>query len=317
MDLTAIDVFLNLAAELHFGETADRVGLPQPRVSRIIRRLENEVGGALFERSSRRVRLTPLGTRLRDSLSKPYADIRKAFDEAREAARGISGVLHMGALGTTTGPALTRLMEAFERRFRTCRLMLSEVETLDPYRALRANEVDVMLIWLAIDEPDLVAGPVLDLYPRVVAVAVDHPLARKSSVSIEEIANYTVPCVAPPFPAALMDAFAPQVTPSGRPIRRGNLVKSVNEVVQQVALGRLVHITVDGPALFQRSDIVRIPIHDMLPMPLGLVWRRADENQRIRALARIAAGLGRKAGSADPKGDSFKGLPSAASGASP
>lgn len=316
MDLTAIDVFLNLAADLHFGETAERVGLPQPRVSRIIRRLENEVGGALFERSSRRVRLTPLGTRLRDSLSKPYAEIRTAFDEARDAARGISGVLHIGALATTTGPALTRLMEAFERRFRTCRLMVSEVEMLDPYRALRANEVDVMLIWLVLDEPDLVAGPVLDLYPRVVAVAVDHPLARKSAVSIEEIANYRVPCVGPPFPRALMEAFTPPVTPSGRPLRRGNLVKSVNEAVQQVALGRLVHITVDGPALFQRHDIVCIPVHDMPPMPLGLVWRRADENQRIRALARIAASLRTETGSADQKGNSFKGSPSGAPGAS-
>ncbi len=289
MDLTAIDVFLNLAAQLHFGETAERMGLPQPSVSRIIRRLENEIGGALFERSSRRVRLTPLGTRLRDSLSKPYEDIRVAFDEAREAARGISGVLHIGALATTTGPPLTRLMKAFEQRFRTCRLLLSEVETLDPYRALRASEIDVMVTWLVIDEPDLVTGPVLKLHPRVVAVAVGHPLAKKSAVSIEEIANYTVPCVGPPFPPTLMNAFSPPVTPSGRSIRRGNVAKSVNEVVQQVALGRVVHLTVEGPALFQRRDIALIPIHDMPPLPLGLVWRRADENQRIRALANIAA----------------------------
>jgi DNA-binding transcriptional LysR family regulator len=64
MDLTAIDVFLTLASELHFGRTAERLGLPQPRVSRIIRGLETEVGGALFERISRRVGLSPLGARL-------------------------------------------------------------------------------------------------------------------------------------------------------------------------------------------------------------------------------------------------------------
>jgi DNA-binding transcriptional LysR family regulator len=109
MDLTAIDVFLTLAAELHFGRTAERMGLPQPRVSRIVLGLEQEVGGALFERTSRRVRLTPLGARLRDSLSKPYADLRLAFDEARESARGAGGVLRIGAWATTTGPALTRL----------------------------------------------------------------------------------------------------------------------------------------------------------------------------------------------------------------
>ncbi len=65
MELTAIEVFLKVAAELHFGRAAEQLNLSQPRVSRIIHRLENDVGGPLFERSSRRVLLTPLGARLR------------------------------------------------------------------------------------------------------------------------------------------------------------------------------------------------------------------------------------------------------------
>jgi DNA-binding transcriptional LysR family regulator len=291
MDLMVIDAFLNLAAELHFGRTAERLGLSQSRISRIIRTLENEVGGALFERSSRRVRLTPLGARLRDSLSKPYADLRTAFDEARDAARGVGGVLRVGALATTTGPALTRLVKAFERRYRTCRILLSEVETFDPYRALRANEVDMMITWLAIDETDLVAGPVLEHFPRVVAVAAGHPLAKRSSVSIEDIADYRVPRTEPPFPPALCDAFNPPVTPSGKSIQRDQLVKGTVEIAQAVATGRVVHITIDGAALYRRPDIVLIPVHDMPPLPLGLVWRRADENQRIRALAKVATNL--------------------------
>ncbi|BAJ83031.1 LysR family transcriptional regulator (plasmid) [Acidiphilium multivorum AIU301] len=292
MDLTAIEVFLKLATELHFGRTAERLGLPQPRVSRIVRGLENEVGGALFERTSRRVRLTPLGTLLRDSLSQPYADLKTAFNEARDKARGVDGVLRVGALATTTGPVLTRLMEAFARRVPNCRLMLSEVESFDPYRALRAGEVDVLVTWLAIDEPDLVAGPVLDLLPRVVIVAARHPLAKRSSVSIEDIADYGVPWAEAPFPAALMDVLNPQVTPSGKSIQRILPVKSMIEIAQAVASGTVVHITLDSLALFQRPDIVSIPLRDMPLLPLGLVWRQADENQRIRALAKAAAIVG-------------------------
>jgi DNA-binding transcriptional LysR family regulator len=291
MDMTAIDVFLTLAEELHFGRAAERLGLPQPRVSRVIRGLETEVGGALFERSSRRVGLTPLGARLRESLGKPYADLRAAFDEARATARGVTGVLRIGALATTTGPALTRLVEAFERRSRACRLMVSEVETIEPYRALRAGEVDVVVTWLAVDEADLVAGPVLELFPRVVAVAARHPLAGRSSVSIEDIADYPVPWCDLPFPPALMDAFNPPLTPLGKAIRRGLVTKTTSEIVQQVALGRVVHITVGGLALFHRPDIVTIPVRDMPPLPLGLIWRRAAENQRIRALAKVATSL--------------------------
>jgi Bacterial regulatory helix-turn-helix protein, lysR family len=64
VDTTEIEVFLVLAEELHFGRTAERLRLPQPRVSRLVAALERRVGGTLFERTSRRVRLTPLGQQL-------------------------------------------------------------------------------------------------------------------------------------------------------------------------------------------------------------------------------------------------------------
>ena len=56
MDTAEIEVFLVLAEELHFGRTAERLRLPQPRVSRLVAALERRAGGALFERTSRRVR---------------------------------------------------------------------------------------------------------------------------------------------------------------------------------------------------------------------------------------------------------------------
>ena len=65
--------FLTLAEELHFGRTAERLRMPQPRVSRLIASMERRAGGALFERTSRRVRLTPLGAQLRCELELVYA----------------------------------------------------------------------------------------------------------------------------------------------------------------------------------------------------------------------------------------------------
>ena len=64
MDTAEIEVFLVLAEELHFGRTAELLHMPQPRVSRLVSALERRIGGALFERTSRRVRLTPLGQQL-------------------------------------------------------------------------------------------------------------------------------------------------------------------------------------------------------------------------------------------------------------
>jgi DNA-binding transcriptional LysR family regulator len=61
MDMQQVEAFLAVADELHFGRAADRVVLSRPRVSRLIASLEREIGGTLFDRTSRRVRLTPLG----------------------------------------------------------------------------------------------------------------------------------------------------------------------------------------------------------------------------------------------------------------
>jgi DNA-binding transcriptional LysR family regulator len=75
MDTAEIEVFLVLAEELHFGRTAERLRLPQPRVSRLVASLERQVGGALFERTSRRVRLTRLGQQLEGRLRPVHAEL--------------------------------------------------------------------------------------------------------------------------------------------------------------------------------------------------------------------------------------------------
>ena len=72
MDTADIEIFLTLAEELHFGRTAERLHLAQSRVTRVIAALEGQAGGKLFDRTSRRVRLTPLGSRLRDQIRPAY-----------------------------------------------------------------------------------------------------------------------------------------------------------------------------------------------------------------------------------------------------
>ena len=92
-DLREIRVFLVLAEELHFGRTGERLRLTPSRVSQMIRTLEARLGGSLFDRTSRRVRLTPLGERLRDQITPAYEQLERAFHETRNAATGIAGTL--------------------------------------------------------------------------------------------------------------------------------------------------------------------------------------------------------------------------------
>lgn len=63
IDTREIEAFLVLAEELHFGRAGERLYVSQSRVSQLLRALERRVGAQLVERTSRRVRLTPLGAR--------------------------------------------------------------------------------------------------------------------------------------------------------------------------------------------------------------------------------------------------------------
>ena len=87
MDVAHGEAFLALADELHFGRAADKLRVTQPRVSQLIAVLEREIGGKLFERTSRRVALTPLGEQFHALLLPGYAQMQTAPAGARHAAR--------------------------------------------------------------------------------------------------------------------------------------------------------------------------------------------------------------------------------------
>jgi DNA-binding transcriptional LysR family regulator len=296
MDTAEVEVFLVLAEELHFGRTAERLHMPQPRVSRLVSALERRVGGVLFERTSRRVRLTPLGEQLRSQLRPAYKQLTAALDVARAAAGDTAGLLRLGFSPTSNMAVLTRLTSAFEAAHPGCHAVLDGVSNLDPYSALRRGELDVLLNWLAVDEPDLTVGPVLEHRDRVLAVASADPLARRPAVSLEDIADRDVALMIPPFPPALYDAIIPPRTPSGRVIRRSQPVRGIHELVASVAQGRIVHPTAAGIPMFVRDDICLVPITGMPPLPLGLIWCTAHYNARIQGLADTVRSLRRAAG---------------------
>lgn len=300
MNLDQVKAFLALSEEMHFGRTAERLYLSQSRVSRLVASFESEVGGALFERTSRRVRLTPLGSRLRDELLPGYHQIERAVENAQRAARQPFGLLRIGFTNTTEGPVLTRLVKAYEATNPNSEVSLHQVPLFEPYRNLRAGEVDVLVNWLAVDEPDLVAGPVIDHQDRVVVVSSSHPLAKQDTVSVEDVADWEVAAIPSDYPAALRDAIIPKTTPSGRTVRSRRLVHDAAEAWALVARGVIIHPGMSSMAeKLSRDDIVLVPIRDLPPMPLGLVWCRSHENARIHALAEIARSIPSEHRSAD------------------
>jgi DNA-binding transcriptional LysR family regulator len=291
VELRELRIFLVLADELHFGRTAECLGISQPRVSEAVRALESRLSVKVFDRTSRRVRLTPAGEELKRSLAPALACLDQALAQTSQLSHAVRGLLRVGFVLTTEGPALSRLVAAFQARYPACEVRLQEVETFDAYRALRRGDIDVLCNWLAVDEPDLTAGIAFAHYPRSLAVAARHRLASQTTVSVEDLANEDVALIPPTIPSAVYDLIVPPRTPSGHPIRRTQPVQTINEILSLVALSRIVHPTSSMVPIFNRDDIVLIPIEGLPPMPLGLVWCTSRENPRIRALNEVARSM--------------------------
>lgn len=291
VELADIEAFLVLAEELHFARTAERVHVSPARVSQRIQALERELGGALFVRTSRRVSLTPLGVQLRDEMTPAYKMFGAALDHARDTAGSPSGVLHVGFTATTGTKDLDRLVITFEREHPGCRVILHEMPIADQLGPLRAGQIDVLTNWLALDDPDFTLGPSIGEYPWVLAVAADHPLATQESVPAKVLNDYPVAnWNATSFPrSTLRGRFLDRAT-SGRPIRLHHTpIQTISEGASLIARGHVIHPTVSTISHTLAShDITLIPIRDLPPLPLGLIWVTAHENSRIRALAGVA-----------------------------
>jgi DNA-binding transcriptional LysR family regulator len=288
--LAEVQAFLILAEELHFGRTAERLYLSQPRVSRLIASLEGEIGGRLFDRTSRRVRITPLGALLREHLRIGFDRFHLGLKEATAAARGVAGTLRVGLTTTTEQTLIHDLVRTFDERYPDCEVIAIEVPVTDRYRSLRSDVIDVLMYWQVLDEPDLTIGPVLDRQPRVLAVASDHPLAARRSVSIEDFAAQPMLDVGVGLLLRLLaDAMVPPSTPSGSPMNRSAPpvgLATLPEALALVERGKIVHPTVAAlKDLFTRPSLAFIPIDDMPPIPLGPIWVTAHENARVRAFA--------------------------------
>jgi DNA-binding transcriptional LysR family regulator len=289
VELRDIEIFLALAEELHFGRTAERLHVSQARVSQSIKQQERRIGGALFERTSRSVRLTPLGERLRDRLRAGYDEIMAGVEEAAASARGHAGTLNVGAFDTHHRQ-IAAVLDLFRQRHPQCELRLREILPVDPFAGLRAGWVDVAMLWLPIREPDIAVGPELFIEPLMLCVAPDHPLAGRDQVTLEDLGDYPVVYPDGPIPDYMWESHTPSMTPSGRLIVRGVPVASLAEALTVIGGGAVVSpIGVEAAETRVRHDVTFIPILDQPPLRYAPAWRGNNETPLVRAFLQAAA----------------------------
>ena len=282
-----IEVFLALAEELHFGRAGQRLGVSTTRVSQVVRTLERRVGVPLFERTSRRVTLTPTGGQLYEDLRPAYDQVLAAVTRAVAHGRGLTGTLRVGYVGAPAGRLVMTAATRFRRGHPGCEVEGREVQVGGAVERLHAEEIDVLVGCFPMDGPGLTSGPTLLTEPRMLAVPTGHPFARIASLSVEDLAQVrlvTAPC------------SLPAAGPAGSAGGDGPVAETFQEVLTLIGAGQGTfvvgaHVT----RFYARPDVAYVPFRDAPPLHWGPVWQTARETARVRAFVAAAVESARAA----------------------
>ena len=284
-----LEAFLTLAEELHFGHTADRLRVSTARVSQTIRKLERRVGVPLFNRTSRRVELSPVGRQLYADLRPAWTQIAAGLTRAIETGRGFTGTLRVSFTDAAGGQLLAGISELFREHHPDCDVQIREAQLAELMPWLRDGTVDLALATFPVHEPGIVAGPVLVSESRFLAVPIGHPFGRRDTLCLEDLATVTMLQLPDTLPESLRADRTPDTTPSGQPIRPGRAAATFHELLTLVGAGHgVVPVGANVRRYYARPDVAYVHLHDAPPLQWGLLWRADNATARVRAFADAA-----------------------------
>lgn len=177
-------------------QAAEKLGLSQPSVSLQIQALERELGTKLFERRGPRITLTHDGQKLME-LARPLVDAIDSLDVAFSSLRESPdrGVVNIAAGGSTIQYLLPPFVEKYTREHPQVDVRLHNVTGKAGLELLREGEVDFAIGPMLDTPPDIKFHPIVTYEPMLITRP-DHPLAKKKSVTLKDVARY--PLILPP-----------------------------------------------------------------------------------------------------------------------
>lgn len=181
MTLTDLRYIVALARERHFGRAAEKCFVAQPTLSVAVKKLEDELGVVLFERSPQEVRLTPIGERIVAQAERVLGEAAQLSEIAAAGKNPLAGPLRLGVIYTIGPWLLPRLVPLLHERAPQMPLLLEENYTHRLLEKLKAAELDVAILALPVDEAGLVAQAVYDESFRAL-VPVGHPWSKLKTV---------------------------------------------------------------------------------------------------------------------------------------
>jgi DNA-binding transcriptional LysR family regulator len=265
MDSRELGYFVVVAEELHFGRAAERLGMAQPPLSRAIKQLEHRLGVALFERTSRKVVLTPAGEILLHEGRKALAALSAAARRAQRSDATLVVVMKPGV----DHRLLDAIFDAYDAEPDAIPADVLVCGIGEQADILRDGRADVAFLHAPYDDTSGFDTEELHSEGAVAILPRNHRLAGRDHLIMADLAGETLP-------------RWPGMAGPGPEVRDGA------QLMTLVALGRTIAILPESARLQLRDDLVAVPLLDGQVTTTLVAWPERSRSRATAAFVRAA-----------------------------
>lgn len=281
MELRHLRYFTAVAETLNFRAASDRVHVAQPALSAQIKTLEEELGVALFQRTTRKVELTPAGRVFLEEARRVLAAARQAEERARQAGAGLVGTIRLGIIAPTANAWLASILRRFRQQHPGVQFSLFDLTSTEQLSLLRSHELDAGLLRPPVGFPDLSSRLVEESH-QILAVPEGHRLALKRDLQWKDFDKESLVLMHPTVQHGYYDAFLAACARAGAEPRVGQYANDIQTKMWLISAGFGVAPTtatlrqVKRPGLTFRSLPPGLP-----PVHTVLAWRRNEDSPLV------------------------------------
>ncbi|WP_062343332.1 LysR family transcriptional regulator [Novosphingobium sp. CCH12-A3] len=273
MDLRQLRYFNALAETLNFHRAAERLHISQPPLTVAIRKLEEDLGVALFERDPRGVRLTTAGLAAVAPAREALAAAEKVREAVRQGAAGLRGRLSIGFIGSAIGELLPRIVSPFRHAYPEVELALEEMNSVEIVRAIAARRLDVGLVRLPVMDSAPVAIDVIETDELVAVLPASDVLAGRKTLDLGALADRSFIIYSPV--SVLHATIRLACHRAGFTPRVAQEAVQVQTILSLVEAGLGVALIPGRSARFAGEGVRIVTLSDPVPIAMGIA--RADE----------------------------------------
>ncbi|MEU5403570.1 LysR family transcriptional regulator [Streptomyces sp. NPDC005963] len=284
MELRHLRYFAAVADTRHFGRAAERLHMAQPPLSQAVRRLETELGVALFTRTTRQVDLTAAGEVFHADVRRVLTAVDEAVERVKRFTAGVAGVLRIGFTGSASYRRLPALARLVKRALPGVTLEV-HTELLTPAQeaALLDFRLDVGVLRPPVRREGIAHRALAD-EPLVLAVPEEHWLAEAESVRMEQLRQEDFILYGAALGSVVHEAVISGCLTAGFRPRRSHEVAETSMALALVAAGLGVAVLPDSIRAARREGVVCKEIVDAPTVGLVLAWREDDDSALLRKL---------------------------------